>query len=142
MRGTGQERFDSTTARLRALRVVPASEFMGRQAPWDKGGATSHRHTAAAPSPCTDTAFPDEREYRFCKAVFEHPLRPSSSYAELAGMSSKTAVAVRKELIARGLLRERRVDPAGRGRATILLEITDEGLIVIARYEAKGARQA
>ena len=76
----------------------------------------------------------DEREYRLCKAVVDHPLRPSSQYARLAGMGPKTAIKVRQALIAKGFIVERPLDSSGRGRTAILLEPTPAGTDAVAQY--------
>jgi DNA-binding MarR family transcriptional regulator len=64
-------------------------------------------------------------------------MRPSSQYAKLACMSSKTAVRVRRRLVDAGYLREHTVDSAGRGRSSILLEVLPAGLERIAQHERR-----
>ncbi len=78
--------------------------------------------TGVAVAPAVSSLFADQREYRFCKAVMDHPLQPSSRYPKFAGVSSKTAVKIRRALVAKGFIREQTVDSGGRGRSTILLE--------------------
>ena len=114
---------------LLALPTVAALEFAdwGRPAP-----ATKESGSNDEPMP-----FENQREYRFCKAVAEHPMRRSSAYPKLARISSKTAVRVRQRLVELGYIREHTVDPPGRGRSTILLEVLQEGIDAIAQYESQ-----
>ena len=92
--------------------------------------------TGAAVAPAASSSFTDEREYRFCKAVEDHPLQPSSRYTKLAGISSKTAVKLRQALVAKGFIREQTVDSGGRGRSTILLEPLEAGRAALAEHES------
>ncbi len=92
--------------------------------------------TSAAVAAAASSSFADEREYRFCKAVLDHPLQPSSRYTKLAGVSSKTAVKIRRALAAKGFIREQIVDSSGRGRSTILLEPLEAGRAALAGHES------
>ena len=78
----------------------------------------------------------DDRARRLCRAVVDQPLQPSSVYPKLAGISARTAVDVRRELVAAGLLRERQVQPAGRGRPAVLLEPTPAAVAALADIDA------
>lgn len=113
--------------RLQALPVIPAAEFFTARSP-------------ACPSTASAVQPPDqrltERQRRFCKALIDHPLLPSSQYPRLLGVSSKTAVQLRRDLVERGMIHERRIDGAGRGRSTILLEISRRGREAVAACEA------
>ena len=92
--------------------------------------------TGTAVAPAASSSFADEREYRFCKAVADHPLQPSSRYRKLAGVSSKTAVKLRQVLVAKGFIREQVVDSGGRGRSTILLELLGAGRAALTEHES------
>ena len=85
-------------------------------------------------------SFDHESEYKLSKAVSGYSLRPSSQYAKLAGISSKTAVKARQKLVERGFIRERRVDSGKRGASTILLELSPDGVRALAEYEAQMKR--
>lgn len=120
--------------RLQALPVVPAAEFFTR---------SPHIH----PSPTavanqSQAQILDEHEYHFCKKLIDCPLLPSSQYPKLLRVSSKTAVEVRRRLVERGLIHERRVDQGGRGRSTILLEASKRGREAVAAYEAATGQEA
>ena len=99
---------------LRALPVVPAGEF----ADWDKEETKTPPHTSQE----KPSSFSSDREYRFCRAVVSNPMQSSSTYPKLAGISPKSARAIRQQLVTKGLIREHRLDPGRRGRSTILLE--------------------
>lgn len=92
--------------------------------------------TDAAVASVASSLFADQREYRFCKAVVDHPLQPSSQYPKLTGVSSKTAVKLRRALVAKGFIREQIVDSGGRGRSTILLEPLEAGRAALAGHES------
>jgi hypothetical protein len=63
-----------------------------------------------------------EGEQSFLRAVIDNPGLPSSKYAKLAGVGTHQSLAIRKRLIALGLLREARVNTSARGRTAIVLE--------------------
>lgn len=56
------------------------------------------------------------------KAVVDNPGQPSSAIAKLAGLGTHQAIAVRKQLIELGYLREHSVNTGQRGRAAKILE--------------------
>src|SRR5687768_5248233 len=105
--------------RLESLHVVPAQEFFQKQPLVDDGEPKAN----AMVSP-----FIDDREYRFCKAVVDNPLQPSSHYPKHVKVSTKTAITLRQRLIDKGFIKERTVDSAHRGRSTILLEASESGI--------------
>ncbi|MCP5115083.1 MAG: hypothetical protein GY953_29990 [bacterium] len=109
---------------LAQIPVVPAAEHFG---------VTSSSAKSDTPKLTND------REYRLCKAVVEHPLRPSSQYAKPAGMGPKTAITVRQALTAKSFILERPLDSSGRGRTAILLEPTPAGVNAVAQYEGKSS---
>jgi hypothetical protein len=85
--------------------------------------------------------FADERECNLLEAVIKAPLQPSSRYPKLAGMSTKTAVILRRRLVERGYLRERTLDTGRRGRSTILLEVLPAGTAAVDMHKSKGAER-
>lgn len=85
--------------------------------------------------PVEDKIFDSEQELEFCKAVASNPMQPSSSYPKIAGISSKNARKIRRQLIAKGFITEHKLDPSGRGRTTILLEILPAGFTAIQKYQ-------
>jgi hypothetical protein len=113
---------------LLALPTVRAEEFLN----WGRP-KTCADEGAARP---VKGPFESDREYRFCRAVIEHPFEPSSSYAKLAGISSKIAGPIRKRLVSVGYLREHAVDSARRGRSAVLLELLPAGVAAVAEFES------
>ncbi len=124
---------------LGSLPIEPAPEF----ADWHFDPAR-RRATATSPADSqTDThaAQPNnpphvngptetlsDAERRFLRAVIDHPGTVSSGLARLASIGTHQAIAVRKRLIERGLVREHRVNTSNRGRASIVLEPLPAGL--------------
>jgi hypothetical protein len=109
-------------------RVVYASEF-------DKG-ADRVEFGTPIPTSKTDGVFADQREYRFCKAVVDHPMQKSSTYSRLAGISSKHAKQTREFLIENRYIREHVLESGGRGRSSLLLEALSEGIDAVREYES------
>lgn len=91
------------------------------------------RSTARAHEPVLDS----ERTYRYCKAVLDHPLQPSSRYAALAGLSPKSVKPIRQRLVDAGLIQEHRLDAQARGRTAVLLEGRPQGAAAVRGYEAR-----
>jgi len=79
--------------------------------------------------------FDNEQEFLFCKAIADHPMRASSIYPKLAGISSKTATKVRQQLVSKGFIGEHTLDSGGRGRSSILLEVLPAGIEAIKEYQ-------
>jgi hypothetical protein len=125
---------DLGLGRLSALQSIPAEEF----ADWDR--PESLDESAAAPQR-RSLPFACEQAYRFCKAVVDHPLRPSSEYAKWAGISSKTAVPIRRELVARKFIREHPIAKGGRNGTAICLETLPLGRQAVAEYELQERRR-
>ena len=114
---------------LLALPAVPAREFAG----W---GDASHLQPEEPGEPRPDSPFGSEREYRFCREVADHPFEPSSAYPKRAGMSAKTAQAVRQSLVEKGYIREHTLDTKGRGRSAIVLEALPAGKAAVVQHES------
>jgi hypothetical protein len=93
-----------------------------------------------APDECRTTTSSglqvDGTEQRFLETVVTHSGEPSSAYAKLARMSSKTALKARKRLIELGLLQEEKLNANARGRSVILLRPTEAARRLI--EESKG----
>lgn len=117
--------------RLTALPLIAAQEFFPSQIDTEQAEPTQVTETTSPQSP-----FDDEREYKLCKIILEHPLKPSSQYPQLIRVSHATAASLRRILVRKEFIRERVVDSSGRGRSSILLEIQDEGVAAVAEYEA------
>jgi len=115
---------------LAELPVVCAAEF-------DTWGTESKIELSGQAEPST-RLFGHEREYRFCRAVVERPMQPSSAYPKLAGISSKYAKHVREQLIRMGYVREHRIDSGARGRSAILLEALPKGIEAVQAYGRTG----
>ena len=114
--------------RLLELRTEPAKGF-------ERWGF--ERPTERCPADEANGPFESEREYRFCKAIVDKPLLPSSRYPKLAGISSKTALRVRRRLVSAGFVRERIVDTARRGPRTLLMEPLPAGQAAVKEHEAR-----
>lgn len=111
---------------LEKLPFIRASEFFNSNDIEDQTQQNPHK---------TDTKlFANDREYRFCRAIVENPLQPSSVYPKQAGISAKSAKSFREDLIAKGYIREQILDSGGRGRSTILLEMLSAGIRAVNHY--------
>jgi len=108
------EEVDQSLSSLNAGEVIPAPEFAdwmsGEQNGVDAGPSTKEVKQLAS------------AEVKLIEAVIEHPMRPSSEYAKLAGISPNTLRRIRPELVKRGFIREHKLQSVIRGRAAILLE--------------------
>ena len=114
---------------LDALPTVRAAEF----ADW------AHRDSApeSSSAPPPRSPFSSDQVYRFCRAVANHPMEPSSAYPKLAGVSPKSAKAIRRELTEKGLICEHLMDLGGRGRSAILLEALPAGIAALVQHSVK-----
>jgi len=132
---------DGGLGEMDALPIVCADEFKHWGQPVgdiDGGSASSASPAPACMSASTSpppAVFASEQEYRFCKAVAGGPMQPSSTYAKLAGIGSKTALSARRRLVAAGYIAEHKVQKSSRGRASILLEVLPAGEAAIASHE-------
>ena len=108
------------------LPTVRASEF-------DNWGAVPEINSETKPQ-AGDSLFGSDQEYRFCEAVVQHPMQPSSAYPKLAGIATKSAKRIREKLIARQLIREHSLDTGRRGRSSILLEALAAGKAAVQKY--------
>jgi len=78
-------------------------------------------------------------EYRFLVVVAQSPMLSCSSYAKPSQIGQKTAKQLRLKLVEAGYLREHTVAAKGRGRNSILLEITSAGKETVANYKSQEA---
>lgn len=105
---------DSSIESLKTGNVVPAQEFFGcydidkAKTNITKNGSSSNQLTSA--------------ELKLLRTIVEHPMRRSSEYAKLAGISPNTLLKIRPSLIKRGFIRENKLETSSRGRSAILLE--------------------
>ncbi len=124
--GASMDTADSSAglAELLALPTEVASEFTD----WSPNG-----HPTSQASPVSSSAVPllSDTESRFLRAVINHPGKPSSAYAKLAGVGTHQAIALRKQLVQQGYLREHRVNNSSRGRGSIVLEPLPRALAAI-----------
>ena len=105
---------DRSIESLQAGQIVPASEF----AKWADSGMEQVTNSKNGNVPNKLGTV----ELRFLAAVVRHPMRPSSEYAKLAGMSPNTLRKIRLVLVEKGFIRENRLEKEDRGRVAILLE--------------------
>ena len=89
----------------------------------------------AAPTPVASSPFADDREYRFCKAVVENPMQPSSAYPKLAGVAARSAKAIREALVAKQFICEHTLATGGRGRSSLLLEALPAGKAAVKTHD-------
>ena len=108
---------------LDGLPVVPATKF----ANWEP-----HYVLQVNDAPEKQKFSLGEVELRFLQLVIATPGKPSSVYAKLVGVSGRRAIEIRKNLVARGFLREHEVATAARGRHSILLEPTEAAVTAAA----------
>lgn len=86
----------------------------------------------------TKSVLESPQEYSLLKAIIENPMQPSSSYIKSAGISSKTAVKVRKSLLSKKMIREHSLGTGANGRGKILLEALPEAGEAVKLYESAG----
>jgi DNA-binding MarR family transcriptional regulator len=105
---------DASIESLKTGDVVPAREFFGgydidkaKTCPAENGSNSNQ----LAPA-----------ELKLLRAIVEHPMRRSSEYAKLAGISPNTLLKIRPVFVEKGLIRENKLETSNRGRAAILLE--------------------
>lgn len=123
-------------ASVKALSHLPltrADEFIG----WDPYAPIR----VATDEAGTSTTGPqlDEGSVRFLRAVIDHPRRPSSQYPGLAGMGTRRAGKVRRQLVEDGLLREHRVATSATGRTSIILEPQSKAFEVLGLAPQQGS---
>ena len=109
---------------LKNLPVVYAKEF-------DKWGEIESIPEPADPR---ESLFAGDQEFRFCQAVVDQPMQPSSSYSSLAKVSPKSVKQIREQLIFKKYIKEHILDSGGRGRSTILLEPLPAGIEAVQQY--------
>ena len=88
------------------------------------------------------SSFDSDQDFRFCRAVANNPLLNSSAYSKLAKVSPKSIKKIRERLVAEKLLRLHVLETGGRGRGSMLLEVTEQGLKAIADYENQESQHA
>ena len=81
--------------------------------------------------------FDNKQQYLFCKAVVGSPMKPSSEYPKLAGISPNKAKEVRQRLCAMNYIKEHTLETGSKGRSTILLEPLPDGISAVLKYEGK-----
>lgn len=111
---------------LLSLPTEAASEFVR----WSPYGTVDRACNGAQTDTTPDPTLTDA-EVRFLSAVIANPAQPSSAYAKIAGIGTHQAITLRKRLIARGFLKEHRVNMSGRGRASIVLEPTGKAIATV-----------
>jgi hypothetical protein len=106
---------DASLKPLESLDVEVASEFM-------VGWPLQKAHNGSAGRADQRSDGLSVSELRLIKAVVKYPMRASSEYPKLAGISPNTLQKIRPGLIEKGLIREHKLESGTRGRSTILLE--------------------
>ena len=138
---SAEKSVDLDLGQLESLPTVFAEEFRhwGQPTEVSTGGESTceREDSPALPKPALNG-----REYRFLAAVAESPMQPCSSYAKPLQIAQKTAKHLRCRLVGTGYLREHTVQTKGRGRTSILLEITAAGKDAIAKYEVQRGSDA
>lgn len=114
-----------TTRKANRTHTKPSASSQAPDPVASPGSSSPQTASASPETPISDQAL------RLLKSVNAQPLLPSSKYAAIAGISTRSAVSARKELIDQGYLKERPLAQSGRGRRSLLLEITPEGEAII-----------
>jgi hypothetical protein len=114
---------DASAAALDALPAVFADDY----AAWTPFPIVEVQSTAENPSATTTTPVTPEAtlapaDRSFLETVVENPGQPAGFYARRNGLSGKRAAAIRKRLLAAGLVRVRTLAAKGKGRPAIVLE--------------------
>ena len=105
---------DVSIESLNTGNMVPAQEFFSGydihkgKTSITKNGSSSNQLTSA--------------ELKLLRAIVKYPMRRSSEYAKLAGISPNTLLKIRPSLIESGFIRENKLEKNSRGRAAMLLE--------------------
>jgi hypothetical protein len=105
---------DASIELLKTGNVVPAREFFGCYDIDEVG--TAFAGSGDSLKQVTHV------ELKFLRAVVKYPMRRSSEYPKLAGISPNTLLKIRPVLIQRGFIRENKLETSNRGRAAVLLE--------------------
>jgi DNA-binding MarR family transcriptional regulator len=115
---------DASIKYLTTGQVVPAEEFLegydiekGQTGPIE-GNNSTRFHPA---------------ELKLLRAIVHHPMRQSSEYAKLAGISPNTLLKIRAGLVERGFIRENKDETNNRGRAAIRLEPLESARQLVAK---------
>jgi len=111
------EEADQSLKSLNASKIIPAREF----ANW-MGREQTNANVVSEHQERNDLSV---TELKLIKAVVKHPMKPSSEYPKLAGISPNTMQKIRPKLIEKGYIREHKFQTAARGRAALLLEPLD-----------------
>ena len=77
----------------------------------------------------------DGVEIKLLRVIVENPMRPSSQYPKLAGISPNTFKKVRPTLKDKGFISEHKLQANTRGRSTILLGPTEQGTKYLSDYD-------
>jgi len=131
---TDQDALQSISC-LDSLPTIPAQEYSA----WQPRQSLKVQIPKKAEKSCSGLTL-SEAEFRFIDSIIKYPNEPCSAYAKYCGMSSKKAIAVRKGLVSAGLIQERPLQRAARGRARIILLVTQEALEAIKAWQS--SRQA
>ena len=78
----------------------------------------------------------DGVEIRLLRVIIEHPMQPSSQYPKLACISPNTFKKVRPILKDKGFISEHKLQANTRGRCTILLGPTEQGIKYLSDYDS------
>jgi len=118
---------DASIESLKAGNVVPAREFFDS---YDIGKA-GIAPTGGGSNPSQVIPI----ELKLLRVVVGHPMRRSSEYAKLAGISPNTLLKIRPGLVERGFIRENKQETHNRGRAAILLEPLESARQLVESFE-------
>jgi hypothetical protein len=121
------EQADESIKSLSAGPVVRADEFFkAREAGEINDNGVSHKSKSKSV---------DETEITILRIIVEHPMRPSSQYPKLAGISPNTFKKIRPILKDKGFIDEHKLQANARGRSAILLGPTEQGKKYLSDYD-------
>lgn len=118
---------DESLKSLNTGKLVPAEEF---------SNSCRDRITCSKTTSC-DSSFQaaDAAEIKVLRIIVEHPMKPSSDYPNLVGVSPNKLKKIRSILKSKELISEHKLQANTRGRSTILLGPTEQGKKYLSDYE-------
>lgn len=113
---------DNDLGQLANLPTEVATEFVNWEPDWYK------KESPGGPAEDSEYSTLGKAEEKYLRAIIDFPKMASTEYPKIAGMSTRKALKLRKRLTDLGCIREHVVSTANRGRPSIILEPTPQGL--------------
>ena len=121
MKGKNNEG-DSDLGQLANLPTEVASEFVNWEPDWYK------KESPGGPTKGSENSTLDKAEEKYLRSIIDYPQMASTEYPKIAGISTRKALKLRKQLTDLGYIREHVVNITNRGRPSIILEPTPQAL--------------